>query len=585
MIGIRAISSRAGTRSRLRLGTFVPGVPPRRTSAPEIYEGFWMETWTGFYWIFGVAPGMTLMAHAGDWDTTDGETTLDTRFILDDGSPTGTEIGAPGDTELPVTEEMLGHYIYYRVRATRGGVTVEELTWLEIQVINVSDRLAQFNHGTRAAYQFWKPGQAITKPSYLWIADPAFGTYTTVGEWWKNGVATGVTAATYSDTAEGDIVIWIEKIVGSFAIEAVMPDYFKTTLLSEGNWFKCVVNAKAAELVQGSDQSLSDRLVGAVGGATSMEVFSTKDPVAGIYVVNEDNWLRDLYPQLCAVAAGHHGRSDIPTGRGWQQAGGWINSYGPTLITPRHIISSGHTHFHNCNGTTRNFTVRWVLEDGTLVEAKVIGGHKYYESGGCSGNQGYGSSISLLDRDVQALGVPVMPSLSMSAVLEEVAPLWFTPSYFSRSQSAADRFGPHQLAQFESYADNWSGNNGYHPPSDYPKIHENMFWASRDGVQYHVWGGDSGTPMMVVINDTVFLHSILSGGSVSVDSAIDQLDAMILEADTLAVQRNLIPAPTGYTITRCYDHANPNLLLISQEDPTAILISEADPTPLFALPN
>ena len=112
-----------------------------------------------------------------------------------------------------------------------------------------------------------------------------------------------------------------------------------------------------------------------------------------------------------------------------------------------------------------------------------------------------------------------------------------------------------------------------------------MFWAYRDGVRYYYFGGDSGTPMMAAINDTVFLWTILSGGSVSTDAALDQLDAMILEADTLAVERNLIPALTGHTVTRCYDHANPNLLLLSAEDPVALFISEADSTPLFALPN
>ena len=323
-----------------------------------------------------------------------------------------------------------------------------------------------------------------------------------------------------------------------------------------------------------------------------MEVFSTRDPVAGNYVVNENNWLRDLYPQLCAVSAGFHGRLDQPTGVGWQQANGWTNSYGPTLITPRHIISSGHTQFHNCDGTKRNYTVRWVLEDGKTVEAKVIGGHKYQDGNPghpCYLNPGYSNSISLLDRDVQALGVPVMPMLNLESALDMMEARYLPTGLVSQCQSAADRYGPHQEEAYKAYSMSWTqGRTVFEVGSDYPVLHNPMFYSANPtiaGLKYYYFGGDSGTPYMAIVNDTVFLRQILSGGNCYTDADNNQLDAMILEADTLAVQRGDIPELTGYTVTRCYDHANPNLLLVSPDDPTAILISEADPTPLLALPN
>jgi hypothetical protein len=282
------------------------------------------------------------------------------------------------------------------------------------------------------------------------------------------------------------------------------------------------------------------------GGATNMNLWSVRSPSTKTYTRNPNFWAQPLVSQLTGVVAYKSPRAQ--------------QSYGGILISPRHVLYCDHAHPHAANtwlvnlGDSRPCVLQFVLGDGTVVEAiqlaqttrrtaRNLPGAYIPEDWPAGALVAPDLCVAVLDRDVAALGVHVMPIPNLTTqdagyISSLNIPTCNVTQGYER---ATNKIPPI-------------------PISDYPQQNQAMFAIGRgsrggtpyENFDYAVWDGDSGTPAMIMVDSTLYLERIiLYGGGNGIQPALNlgHINAMLAVADADAVARGKMSEPTGLTIT------------------------------------
>lgn len=366
-------------------------------------------------------------------------------------------------------------------------------------------------------------GATLTAPSWTWNnAD-------TVTRSWLVGdevVATGAT--TFAGGVDGDTVYYREVAVNVAG----------STTKKSSPFF---VSDPAQHFQETALAEIEGMLDGAVGGAAEMEVFSYVDHDTPSYTRNISLWAEPLVPQLCSAVA-------------WKNLG-TMESYGGILISPRHVLYCYHAHPHAEDTWLyprgQDTVLRWVLPDNSIVEAIQIcqydrseakPGYASLESLGLAANLDL--CVATLDRDVEALGVPVMPILQLRSIYE-----W--SAYFENETP---------IINVSQGSGRETDKVPYPQISDYPYYNKSMvcigpYIRSTEPTSlfdYKAWDGDSGTPVFIVCDGVVYLHGVMMTpywGRLPIGIYIDAVNGMIAASDAGAVAMGRMEAPTGITVT------------------------------------
>lgn len=506
-------------------------VPPYTIEYPTFLSGvsLWNTT----------LAGQTLTVEPGKWNSALGfEVTGYWYDIISE-----TKVGLDNDPSYTVTaaDVTAGAVFVWRETATHGGVT-ETLDngWVEALPLDfftpnppspsyhISGSHAPGVPLTRVDSPYGPP--SWSDPFEGLAVDPSLRPITVSPIWYKNGVSTGETSATYSGTtSDGDII-----------------QYRETATNGAGSYThvhaRFAVSSAVAAYQNEKHAQFSPLIAGKTGGAADMDIFSSVDHTVttaapmGTYTRNANLWAAPLVPQLTGAVA-------------WR-ASLWVESHGGILITPRHVLYCEHSHPY-ANGTfiypIPDMKLRFVLEDNSVVEATQL----------CQSDQknpanpGWISSVSLgggvdlcvavLDKDVETLGAHVVRIPRIRTPEEYSALLEFSSPFFAISQG-------------------YGRSTTDIPPtpiSDYPQYHKSMAnirtdgWgraaAPYDNFDYAVWKGDSGTPQFLLHRGEVYLQEIISGASTSLN--IDKINHLIGAADAGAVAMGRLETVTGLTVT------------------------------------
>jgi hypothetical protein len=149
--------------------------------------------------------------------------------------------------------------------------------------------------------------------------------------------------------------------------------------------------------------------------------------------------------------------------------------------------------------------------------------------------------VAVLDRDVQALGVHVMPIPKLT--LQDLGYI---------STPAISHI--HVTQGYERTTSSIPPT----PRSDYPQYHNSMVAVGHGSmsmpplnstlttIDYAVWDGDSGTPSMMLLNGKLYLHRLI--GASNIPNNIGHINAMIAVAEDDAISRGRLAARTGITV-------------------------------------
>ena len=198
--------------------------------------------------------------------------------------------------------------------------------------------------------------------------------------------------------------------------------------------------------------------------------------------------------------------------------------------------------------------LHFVLANGTVVLAEQIAQTTNRTSLGVPG--AYTSAawpagatfspdlcVAVLDRDVQALGVHVMP----------------IPDITDGALNLVSGLNVPTLNVTQGY-ERTTAITRPAPISNYPQENRAMLAIGRgpragtpyELFDYQVWDGDSGTPAMILLDGTLYLERIIlfgSGSGQQVSKVLDHVNAMIQIADADAVTRGRMAEPTGIVIS------------------------------------
>ena len=277
-------------------------------------------------------------------------------------------------------------------------------------------------------------------------------------------------------------------------------------------------------------------------GAAGMNLFSATNHEEKTYIRNPDLWAQDLVRHLTGVVIYNDFTQE---------------SYGGVLITPRHLLFCAHAHPHahqtwGPNPNRPGAVHRFLTSDGRVVESVQLHQAKSYGVHLLPGLESLDLCVALLDRDMEAEGlkvVPIFPPVSRGAVAAaaEWARTEKQPVAFIGISQGTTR--PTQKEPPE-------------PAGDYPRKHERMIYikdlndpgpagGSRGPFapwNYHVWDGDSGTPAFLLLNGVPHLWMILTmapGNGPRPGSHIGHIEGLIAAADANAILLERLERPTG----------------------------------------
>jgi len=287
------------------------------------------------------------------------------------------------------------------------------------------------------------------------------------------------------------------------------------------------------------------------------------------YQINPNLWCIDYIDQLTGLVIS---KDDMGTSWGSVSGSQWRTRYGWFPITKRHVIGTGHAFTHAAGTWGLNLNqkiptrLRWRDVNGETVDRIQL--HQATAGNGSNEANSFGTdykdiSVAVLDQD-----------LPDSIFIPKIVPN--SPNY--RWQVLKYSLGETIIKYPEIYSfafsQEWSldANNEQHnywgdwTPTLYPKTHRAMLYLpdykSYDKMSYRVWGGDSGTPILTVVDGEVMFHGIVSGFSPyywpdNYPNAWQHglhpwewyVNKLIEIADDNAIAMGRMSERTGYTVT------------------------------------
>jgi hypothetical protein len=372
------------------------------------------------------------------------------------------------------------------------------------------------------------PETPLVRPVVTWSSRLPF---TAIGQWVKNSIPTGNDGPTYADTAEGDIISWDETATDSLGgtSKSIIEILGSSNL--ENNHY---ISAKLIALANSSTTAIESRLIDKTPDV-AQHLFSntTANWTEPTFVPNTQLWCQDLRSQL--------------TGVHMFVSGGWLQGYGLQAITPRHAISCAH----NGPAGNRNHMVRYVNTDGTVFETTIL---KWI--GDTWPAQAHKLSVPPLpyaegmsDLSVYLFADPLPEWVYKAPVLGGFANMQQAVLWDSGMTTIAVSQGSWTTGPDES---NTLRNRKVYPKRIVGRGYQGTMNPIVASFYHDVRVGDSGTPEFMLIDDTLYLYSIITrggGGGVHVSNYVDYINSMIGRADAAAIASGHLTAPTNYTLT------------------------------------
>ena len=305
--------------------------------------------------------------------------------------------------------------------------------------------------------------------------------------------------------------------------------YFKTTACGFGNLSgtsstsTVYVDDNLITLCSNMSAAVDSRLVGK-DPTNSKKVFSTADHTTRTYVRNPNLWCADLIQQLTGMVT-------------YKTAFGVNDSYGGTLITPRHILYVQHA-------LPRGGTVRFVTSNNQTITAIQLSGsninvfansttYPVFPSLSAIDPYHYDLAVITLDRDVSLSGISPLPIAAITPRERTILRLQPAPtiaiSQGSNRSTGTTNPNPLSAREMELYTLNSNRITDPNTSTQYP-------WQGNGG-GHILWDGDSGTSHLIVNNNSVYLYRLTrfaSGDGATVAALSSQVNYLIRKSDELA---------------------------------------------------
>jgi hypothetical protein len=263
------------------------------------------------------------------------------------------------------------------------------------------------------------------------------------------------------------------------------------------------------------------------------------------YEINPNFWLMDYIDQLsCLVIS----KDDMGTSGGTLSGTQWRTRYGWFPITKRHVIGCAHALTWASGTWTLNTAqqiptrIRWRGSDGETVDRIQL--HQAVGS-----DTSYG--LPLLDISVAVLDSDLPDTVYVPKIVPANKRYRWSATQINQSQTQL--WVPH--IDLIAFSQEWAEN----VPEKPDESHRAMVWltnraAHKNNMQYLVYPGDSGTPILTIINGEVMLYGIISAHSAympkdNIMSWETYLNRMIEQADDNAIAMGRMAQRTGYTVT------------------------------------
>lgn len=286
--------------------------------------------------------------------------------------------------------------------------------------------------------------------------------------------------------------------------------------------------------------------------ATYNNYHNIRNPGSAIkYEINPNFWLMDYIDQLsCLVIS----KDDMGTSFGGLSGTQWRTRYGWLPITKRHVIGCGHA-FTYASGTWPPNTsqqiptrIRWRDTDGETVDRIQL-----HQAGGLDPSYGLpikDISVAVLDSD-----------LPETVYIPRIVPV--NKRYRSAFTSGTNYWTPN--IEFIALSQEWAEN----VPANPEESHRAMVYLSpasivlppppyENNMQYSIYAGDSGTPILTVVNGEIMFFGLV-GADISYMLNGDYppsgmlwetyLNRLIEQADDNAIAMGRMAQRTGYTVT------------------------------------
>jgi hypothetical protein len=463
--------------------------------------------------------GLSVIAYSATWDLTAGSQVLN-KYWWNHYTDTPIQSAISdidGVSRLLITPNISSYLIGYVEIAKRDGIT--EYSYSNQSITIQPPPIAPIFNGVTSLISgsSYHAGATLVKPVYNWWSP--VGIDTTTGEWIKNGIPTGVSTSTYSDTANKDIISWNETATDLLG---------RSTSYNPDSYYNYrYVNDNTYKLLSGMRSNVTSRISSLSGGSTYMNVFSAKNQITGFYIRNPKLWCSDLVNQLTSCVA----FKKDPNGYVY----GLYESYGGILITPRHVLYCNHA--HPWTGAILTFVASngQVINTSQIDQARVANDDLH---------------VGLLDTDVNSFGIPIIPISPLNDLqINTLLTIGLTSiPYIGMSQGSGrttENPPPTPMSNYPQYNDIMcyikDGSNGY-----------SVLNGPYERFNYALWDGDSGTQGFLLYNNVFYLQQINTHtpfGGVFPSSYIDGINAAILQSDLNAVAAGKMLTTTGYSVS------------------------------------
>lgn len=296
---------------------------------------------------------------------------------------------------------------------------------------------------------------------------------------------------------------------------------------------------------------------------------NARDPGDALgYEINPNLWCKDFIDQLSGIVIA---KDDTGTSYVNVSGAAWRTRYGWFPITKRHVIGVGHSYTHAAGTWDYNLNqtiptrIRWRDKNGVTVDRIQL--HQATSYVGSNEANDFGTNrkditVAVLDQDLpDSIFIPkIVPNkLGYRYYIYQLNNYQsgIIPDYFQT-------FAVSQEWTLESNAEQDRYWNGFVPVL-FPSNHRSMIWPTMDNyltpdvyphMKYKVWGGDSGTPILTVIDGEVHFAGIVSGdGPLYYPPSYTGrtwewiVNKLIEIADDNAIALGRMAQRTGYTIT------------------------------------